>query len=128
MWGCMCLLIFWNSELRYAFHCRSRVRRDGGRYKGNAFPATGLVLWVAGSGDIVCAGVRGQRGCCAARAKPVTNSKHVDVRHQFPRELIVKRAISITHVRSAWQHADSLAKPLSAGAFQFHRNFVMRMK
>ena len=47
---------------------------------------------------------------------PVTNSnsKHIDARYHFLRELVANGTISITHVRSAWQHADFLTKPLSA--------------
>ena len=51
---------------------------------------------------------------------PVTNpnSRHIEVRHNFLRDLVAKETISITHVRSAWQHVDFLMKPLSAEAFQ----------
>ena len=68
-------------------------------------------------------------GAVQLAQNPVTNSnsKHIDVLHHFLRELVAKGTISITHVRSAWQHADFLTKPLSAEAFQFHCNFVMNM-
>ncbi|CAM9497748.1 unnamed protein product [Laminaria digitata] len=68
-------------------------------------------------------------GAVQLAQNPVTNSnsKHIDVRHHFLRELVAKGTISIAHVRSKWQHADLLTKPLSAETFQFHCNFVMNM-
>ena len=68
-------------------------------------------------------------GAVQLAQNPVTNSnsKHIDVRHHFLRELVANGTISITHVRSAWQHADFLTKPLSVETFQFHCNFVMNM-
>lgn len=40
-----------------------------------------------------------------------TNSKHVDVRHHFLRELIRSDEIRITYVKSADQDADMITKP-----------------
>ncbi|CAB1109720.1 unnamed protein product [Ectocarpus sp. CCAP 1310/34] len=56
-----------------------------------------------------------------------SNSKHIDVRHHFIRELVDMKEISIFHVESAYQHADFLTKALHAGDFEFHRNYVMSM-
>ncbi|CAB1100747.1 unnamed protein product [Ectocarpus sp. CCAP 1310/34] len=56
-----------------------------------------------------------------------SNSKHIDVRHHFIRELVGRKEISIFHVESAYQHADFLTKALHAGDFEFHRNYVMSM-
>ncbi|CAB1117620.1 unnamed protein product [Ectocarpus sp. CCAP 1310/34] len=54
-----------------------------------------------------------------------SNSKHIDVRHHFIRELVGRKEISIFHVESAYQHADFLTKALNAGDVEFHRIFVM---
>ncbi|CAB1117636.1 unnamed protein product [Ectocarpus sp. CCAP 1310/34] len=54
-----------------------------------------------------------------------SNSKHIDVRHHFIRELVSRKEISIFDVESAYQHADFLTKALHVGDFEFHRNFVM---
>ena len=35
-----------------------------------------------------------------------SNSRHIDVRHHFLRELVGRREISIFHVSSSFQHAD----------------------
>ena len=43
----------------YAFHYRSRARCNGGDNEVSAHSAAGLAFYVAGSGDTVCAGVRG---------------------------------------------------------------------
>ena len=68
-------------------------------------------------------------GAIQVGVNPVTNSnsKHVDVRHHFLRELVEKRGCSISHVQSNFQHANFLTKPLGKESFRFHRNFVMNM-
>ena len=68
-------------------------------------------------------------GAVQIAQNPVTssNSKHIDVRHHFLRELVANGTISITHVRSAWRHADCLTKGLSVETFQFRCNFVLNM-
>ena len=60
---------------------------------------------------------------------PITNSnsKHIDVRYHFIRELVGRKEFSIFHVMSEFQHADFLTKALPWESFEFHRNFVMRI-
>ena len=41
-----------------------------------------------------------------------SNSKHIDVRHHFLRELVERKEIEIIHVASQYQHADFLTKAL----------------
>ena len=57
---------------------------------------------------------------------PITNSnsKHIDVRNHFIRDLIARKKISITHVASEYQHADFLAKALSNESFELDRDFL----
>ena len=57
-----------------------------------------------------------------------SNSKHIDVRHHFLRELVFSGSISIVHVPSKYQHADVLTKPLSRESFDFHRNFLLNLQ
>ncbi|CAB1098478.1 unnamed protein product [Ectocarpus sp. CCAP 1310/34] len=66
---------------------------------------------------------------CGGGQNPISNSnsRHIDVRHHFIRELVGRKEISIFHVESAYQHADFLTKALHAGDFEFHRNYVMSM-
>ena len=56
-----------------------------------------------------------------------SNSKHIDVRHQFLRELVERKEIEIIHVASQYQHADVLTKALSGREFEFHRGIVMSL-
>ncbi|CAB1113034.1 unnamed protein product [Ectocarpus sp. CCAP 1310/34] len=56
-----------------------------------------------------------------------SNSKHIDVRHHFLRELIERKEISAIHVPSPYQRADFLTKSLSKDAFESHREFVMNL-
>lgn len=45
------------------------------------------------------------------------NSKHVDVRHHFLRDLVEKEEKSVEHIDSENQHADILTKPLARRVF-----------
>ena len=62
---------------------------------------------------------------------PITNSnsKHIDVRHHFPRELLIvgRKDISIIYVPSAFQRSDILTKSIAQDSFEFHRNFAMNL-
>ena len=56
-----------------------------------------------------------------------SNSKHIDVRHHFLRELVERKELDIIHVASEYQHADFLTKPLLQADFEFHRDYVMNI-
>ncbi|CAB1105713.1 unnamed protein product [Ectocarpus sp. CCAP 1310/34] len=56
-----------------------------------------------------------------------SNSKHIDVRHHFLRELVERKEISVIHVPSPYQRADFLTKSLPKDAFESHRDFVMHL-
>ncbi|CAB1118653.1 unnamed protein product [Ectocarpus sp. CCAP 1310/34] len=56
-----------------------------------------------------------------------SNSKHIDVRNHFLRELVERKEISVIHVPSLYQRADFLTKSLSKDAFESHRDFVMNL-
>ncbi|CAB1117587.1 unnamed protein product [Ectocarpus sp. CCAP 1310/34] len=58
------------------------------------------------------------QGAIQLAQKPISNSsnsKHIDVRHHFIRELVGRKEISIFNVKSAYQHADFLTKALNVG-------------
>lgn len=57
-----------------------------------------------------------------------SNSKHIDVRHHFLRELVDEKLIDVIHVPSKFQHADFLTKVLPENDFVFHRDVVMNLK
>ena len=56
-----------------------------------------------------------------------SNSKHIDVRHHFLRELVERKEIEIIHVASQHQHADFLTKALPEREFEFHPGIVMSL-
>ena len=56
-----------------------------------------------------------------------SNSKHIDVRHHFLRELVERKEVEIIHVASQYQHADFLAQALHEREFEFHRGIVMNL-
>ncbi|CAB1120295.1 unnamed protein product [Ectocarpus sp. CCAP 1310/34] len=66
------------------------------------------------------------QGAIQIAHNPITNSnsKHIDVRHHFIRELVERKEISITHVTSEFQHADFLTKAISKESFALHRDFA----
>ena len=54
-----------------------------------------------------------------------SNSKHIDVRHRFLRELVKRKEVESIHVASQCQHADFLTKVLPEREFEFNRGIVM---
>ena len=69
------------------------------------------------------------QGAVQLSQNPVSNlnSKHIDVRRHFLRELVHQGDISVRHVPSEYQHADILTKALSFDVFAIHRRFLMNM-
>ena len=68
-------------------------------------------------------------GAVQLTQNPITNSnsKHIDVRHYFYRELAGRKEISVTHVPFGFQHAEFLTKAISKEFFEFHRNISMSL-
>ena len=58
---------------------------------------------------------------------PITNSnsKHINVRHLFVRDLVRRKEISKVHVTSSFQRADFLAKAIPRESFEVHRSLAM---
>jgi len=69
------------------------------------------------------------QGAVQLSMNPVSNSnsKHIDVRHHFLRELVHQGDISVVHVPSEYQHADVLTKALTFDLFAIHRRFLMNL-
>ena len=56
-----------------------------------------------------------------------SNSKHIDVRPHFLRELVERKEVEIIYVSSQYQHADFFIKALPEREFEFHRGIVMNL-
>ena len=72
-----------------------------------------------------------QEGALQLSKNPVSNSnsKHIDVRHHFLRELVREGDIIIVNnVLSEYQHADILTKVLAFDLFAIHRRFLMNLR
>ena len=69
------------------------------------------------------------QGAVKLAQNPVSNSnsKYIDVRHHFLRELVRQGDISLIHVPSKYQHADILTKALAFDVFAIHRRFLMSL-
>ena len=69
------------------------------------------------------------QGALQLSKNPVSNSnsKHIDVRYHFLRELIRQEDIIVNHVPSEYQHADILPKALAFDLFAIHRRFLMNL-
>ena len=70
------------------------------------------------------------QGALQLSKNPVSNSnsKHIDVRHHFLRELVRQGDIIVNHVPSEHQHADILTKVLAFDLFAIHRRFLMNLR
>ena len=53
-----------------------------------------------------------------------SNSKHIDIRQHFLRELVFRGEFDIVAVESEKQHADFPTKALASPVSRFHRDFV----
>ena len=69
------------------------------------------------------------QGAVQLSQNPVSNSnsKHIDVRHHFLRELVRQGNISGSHIPSEYQHAAILTKALAFDALAIHRRFLMNL-
>ena len=54
-----------------------------------------------------------------------SNSKHIDVRHHFLRELVRQGDILVSHVPSEYQHGDISTKALAFDVFAIHRRLLI---
>ena len=54
-----------------------------------------------------------------------SNSKHIDVRYHFLRELEGTGDLSVEYLRKEDQHADILTKAIAKESFEKHRNFLL---
>lgn len=119
-------------EVCDSFDDGGRVCRVGRCSEGGTVFEAGVALYVAeGWYDIPCIPVfEDNEGAIQIAKNPVsnTNSKHIDVRHHFLRELVERKEIDIIHVVSQDQHADFLTKALPESSFAIHRDFVMNLK
>ena len=69
------------------------------------------------------------QGALQLSKNPVSNSnsKHIDVRHYFLRELVRQGDITVNHVASEHQRADILGEVLAFDLFATHRRFLMSL-
>ena len=67
------------------------------------------------------------QGAVQLSKNPVSNSnsKHIDVRHHFLRELVHQGDITVNHVPSEFQHVDILTKAFDV--FAIHRRRLMNL-
>ena len=56
-----------------------------------------------------------------------SNSKHIDVRHSFLRELVCEGDIIVNYVPSEYQNAYILTNVLAFNLFAIHRSFLMNL-
>ena len=57
-----------------------------------------------------------------------SNSKHIDVRYHFLRELVGKEDLCVKYLRTEDQHADILTKAIARESFEKHRGFLLGIK
>ena len=67
------------------------------------------------------------QGAVQLSQNPVSNSnsKHIDVRHYFLKELVRQEDISVSRVSSEYQHGDISIKALAFDVFAIHRRFLI---
>ena len=70
------------------------------------------------------------QGAVQLTQNPVTNSnsKHIDLRRHFLRDLVHQRGIEVVQVPSEFQHTDILTKALAFDLFAFYPKFLLSLK
>ena len=68
-----------------------------------------------------------QGGAACANFITNSNSKHIDVRYHFLRELVGRKEISIIYVPSPFQHADLLTEAIPRDSFEFHHSLATNL-
>ena len=68
-------------------------------------------------------------GAVSLAQNPITicNSKHIDVRHHFLRELVERKDTSVIYAVSTFQHAGFFTTTIAQFVFEFCRNFAMNL-
>ena len=84
---------------------------------------------ISGKGMLCFPVFEDNQGALQLSKNPVSNlnSKYIDVRHHFSRELVRQGDIIVNHVPSEYQHADILTKVLAFDLFTIHRRFLMNL-
>ena len=54
-------------------------------------------------------------------------TNHIDVKHHLARDASDARKVRVAHVRSEYQHADVLTKPLGMQTFYKHAMFILNV-
>ena len=69
------------------------------------------------------------QGAIAIAENPISGgqTKHIDVRYHFIRELVEHKVLNIQYTESSNQYADILTKPLGLEAFAEHRSLLMNL-
>ena len=56
-----------------------------------------------------------------------SNSKHIDVRYHFLRDLVRKGDLSVKYLKTEEEHADIITKAIGRESFEKHRDFVLEI-
>ena len=68
-----------------------------------------------------------KKGATDLAKKPLSsfNSKHINVRYHFLRELVETGDLSVKYLRTQGQHADILTKAIGKESFEKHHDFLL---
>ena len=123
------MLVFEDSKVRDAFDHRSRVRSTGRHHQVGGFLAVRVEFFSPGLDSACITVFEDNKGARHLAHNPMcaSNSKHIDIRHHFLRELVFRGEFDIVAVESEQQHADFLTKALAGPVFHFQREFVMNI-
>ena len=124
------MLVFQDSEMRYPFDFRSRVRCSRGRCKGVLFLRQICHIMLPSKVMSCFPFFEDNQSAVKLAQDPVmnSNSKHIDVRRYFLRERVRQRDIKVVQVPPEFQHAGILTKALVYNLFVFHRKFLTNLK
>ena len=69
------------------------------------------------------------KGAIGLAKKPLnsSNSKYIDVRYHFLRDLVRKGDLSVKYLKTEEEHADIITKAIGRESFEKHRDFVLEI-
>ena len=116
--------------MRHPIHYRGGVRGYGRGVK-EALDVSGVLVFQMpsrGSPSVVV--FEDNKGAIdvAKNILSSSNSKHIDVRYHFLRELVGTGDLSVKYLRTEDQHADIVTKAIGKESFEKHRDFLLEIQ
>ena len=114
--------------MRHSIYHWGGIRSHGRRVKVAIYVRGILVFLTPSLGPMSIGVYEGKEGAIDSAKNPssLSNSKHIDARHHFLREMPASGDISVQYIqKSEDRHANYLTKTLDRKSFESHHDFLL---